>query len=280
MRYAVFVDAGYLYSQGSKAAFGTLLNRIELELNPPEIISKLTATAADKTEGAPLLRIYWYDGLLHGRPSADQRQLAEMENLKLRFGVVNVAGQQKGVDTLMVTDLVELARNRVISDAMLLSGDADLKVGVEIAQGFGVRVHLIGIEPKHESQSRDLLQEADTSTEWSAEELQSILSRKVSAAPVTATPSIAVETPPEQATLIPETAAIEVISALTDQAIQSLVSTVGTDLSAHIPQKFDRPLLAAGRTQVGRDLTEPERVELRHRFLEMVRARAAALPPG
>lgn len=280
MRYAVFVDAGYLYSQGSKAAFGILLNRIELELNPPEIISKLTATAGDKTGGAPLLRIYWYDGLLHGRPSADQRQLAEMENLKLRFGVVNVAGQQKGVDTLMVTDLVELARNRVISDAMLLSGDADLKVGVEIAQGFGVRVHLIGIEPKHESQSRDLLQEADTTTEWSAADIQPILSRKVRATPVAVTPSIVAETPPEEATLEPENAALEVVSALTDQAIQSLVSTVGPKLNAHVPQEFDRPLLAAGRAQVERDLRDTERVELRRCFLEMVRGRAANLPPG
>ena len=278
MRYAVFVDAGYLYSQGSKAAFGILLNRIELELNPSEIISKLTATAADKTEGAPMLRIYWYDGLLHGRPSADQRQLAEMENLKLRLGVVNVAGQQKGVDTLIVTDLVELARNRVISDALLLSGDADLKVGVEIDQGFGVRVHLIGIEPKHESQSRELLQEADTTTEWSAADLQPILSRKVSITPVVATPAITTEAPPEEATLALENAAIEVVSSLTDQEIQSIAAP---ELNARIPNEFDRRLLAAGRAQAGgQNLTDAEKVELRSRFRAAVRVRAANLPPG
>ena len=73
--------------------------------------------------------------------------------MKLRLGIVNLAGQQKGVDSLIVTDLVELARNHAITDAILLSGDEDLRIGVQIAQSFGVRVHLIRIEPTRGSQS-------------------------------------------------------------------------------------------------------------------------------
>jgi uncharacterized LabA/DUF88 family protein len=34
---------------------------------------------------------------------------------------------------LIGTDLIELARNHAISDAVLLSGDEDLRIGVQIA---------------------------------------------------------------------------------------------------------------------------------------------------
>src|SRR5580704_9640346 len=60
--------------------------------------------------------------------------------------------------------MIALARNRAISDAVLVSGDEDLRVGVQQAQEFGVRVHLVGIKPSRGSQSLFLLQEADTLT--------------------------------------------------------------------------------------------------------------------
>ena len=46
-------------------------------------------------------------------------------------------GRQKGVDSLIVTDLIELARNHAISDAVLLAGDEELRIGVQIAQSLG-----------------------------------------------------------------------------------------------------------------------------------------------
>ena len=70
-----------------------------------------------------------------------------------------VGGQQKGVDSLIIMDLIELARNHAISEAVLLSGDEDLRVGVQLAQSFGVRVHLLGVEPTRGNQSYLLLQE-------------------------------------------------------------------------------------------------------------------------
>ena len=60
--------------------------------------------------------------------------------------------------------MIALARNRAISDAVLVSGDEDLRVGVQQAQEFGVRVHLVGIKPGRGSQSLFLLQEADTAS--------------------------------------------------------------------------------------------------------------------
>jgi uncharacterized LabA/DUF88 family protein len=43
--------------------------------------------------------------------------------------------------------LIELARNQAICDATVVTGDSDVRVAVQIAQSFGVRVHLIGLEP-------------------------------------------------------------------------------------------------------------------------------------
>ena len=122
--------------------------------------------ADDRAPGARLLRIYWYDGLVRGNLSPQQQELAFMEDVKLRLGIVTPTGRQKGVDSLIVTDLVELARNGAITDVVMLSGDEDLRIGVQIAQSFGVRVHLIGIQPSRGSQSLTLLQESDTTTEW------------------------------------------------------------------------------------------------------------------
>ena len=86
--------------------------------------------------------------------------------MKLRLGQINSVGQQKGVNSLIVTDLIELARNGAMSDALHLSGDEDVRIAVQIAQSFGVRVHLLGIEAAKDSQSPLLLQEADTTSRW------------------------------------------------------------------------------------------------------------------
>ena len=86
--------------------------------------------------------------------------------MKVRLGFINSAGQQKGVDSLIVTDLIGLARQKAICDALLISGDEDVRIGVQIAQNYGVRVHLLGIAPSRANQSIQLVHEADTSQEW------------------------------------------------------------------------------------------------------------------
>ncbi len=52
----------------------------------------------------------------------EQQSIADADDVKLRLGIISPSGQQKGVDSLIVTDLVELARNHAISDADVLSG--------------------------------------------------------------------------------------------------------------------------------------------------------------
>ena len=86
-------------------------------------------------------------------------ELAESDGIKLRLGYLNMAGEQKGINTLIVTDMIELARNGSMCDAVLVSGDEDVRVGVVVAQSFGVRVHLLGIAPSRSSQSKQLRME-------------------------------------------------------------------------------------------------------------------------
>ena len=119
MRAAVFVDAGYLYTAGSIVLTGSSQNREVMELRPLETVAQLKTSVEGQKEGIPLLRIYWYDGLLRGRRSPEQERMAIEDDVKLRLGTVT-GGRQKGVDSLIVTDLIELARNHAISDAVLL----------------------------------------------------------------------------------------------------------------------------------------------------------------
>ena len=131
-RTAVFVDAGYLFAQGSVALSGKKLSRGGLEFEAAQAAESV-AELATTISGVPLLRIYWYDGTSTG-PTAQHISLAHLAGVKVRLGFVNKAGEQKGVDSLIVTDMISLARNRAMTDAVLLSGDEDLRVGVQQAQ--------------------------------------------------------------------------------------------------------------------------------------------------
>lgn len=269
---AIFVDAGYLYTGGAIALSGSAQDRTSLTLSQRETIEKLRKTANRQANGAPLLRIYWYDGLRGGRPSSEQESLAYADSVKVRLGVVT-AGRQKGVDSLIITDLIELARNHAISDAVLLSGDEDLRVGVQIAQSFGVRVHLIGIEPSRGNQSRLLMQEADTTTEWSKDDIEEILS----VAPATAWSSGT--THPQtglgegaEGKVLDEVAA-ELVNQLDPAQLDSIKETLSTN-PAWIPPEYDRSLLVTARERIGRELGESEKRRARDTFKEVVRSRA------
>ena len=172
-RVAVFVDAGYLFAQGSQELCGRKLERRHISLDHRALIDTLKEFA-ERTSGLPLLRIYWYDGTSQG-PTSQHNALADQANMKVRLGFVNTAGQQKGVDSLVVTDMITLARNRAMAECVLLSGDEDIRVGVQQAQEYGVRVHLLGIRPARGSQSLFLRREADSSHEWNTDDLRVFL---------------------------------------------------------------------------------------------------------
>ncbi|MBV8800994.1 MAG: NYN domain-containing protein [Alphaproteobacteria bacterium] len=270
-RAAIFVDAGYLFAQGSVALSGAKQPRTKLQLNVTAVIAELEAVFQAKTSGCELLRVYWYDGALGTRPTLEQTTLAHTDNVKLRLGFINSLGQQKGVDSLIVTDLIDLGRNHAICDAILLSGDEDVRIGVQIAQQFGVRIHLVGITPVRGSQSRTLQQEADTTTEWDQATVAKFLSIAAPVAPIQANvpvqPAVPIGANPDP-----------VLEQVVVTLCASLDSTTGLSLKAHwqaqfgIPPEYDGKLLAQARAAVGRELTLPERKAIRARFKAVVQS--------
>lgn len=263
-RVAVFVDAGYLFAQGSALLTGQKKQRGDITLDVAAVLTALTEHA-ERVSGVPLLRIYWYDGTSIG-PTTQHTAIAHMAGVKIRLGFVNRAGEQKGVDSLIITDMISLARNRAMSDVVLLSGDEDLRVGVQQAQEFGVRVHLLGIKPSRGSQSLFLLQEADSTHEWDASVVGSFLEHTPrSSEPKTPQSSVQVHaigasTPPDYDAVASETAAtVEVPS------LEALIT--GYRSTAQVPREFDARLLARARMAIGRDLEPKEKRELRARFI-------------
>ena len=267
-RVAIFVDAGYLFAAGSTSISGSNQPRVDLILNQRAIIDKLREIAKSKTNNASLLRIYWYDGASPQGASYEQQQLADTDDVKLRLGIINPYGQQKGVDSLIVTDMVELARNQAITDVVLLSGDEDVRIGVQIAQSFGVRVHLLGIELSGGSnQARSLRQETDTTTEWGRDEVSGFLSVKSESDSQLITPTHGIDTPAMSGLL--NSAVQELVTSLRQDELNDVASIPATSM---LPRTFDAQLLAIGGKHIGRYLDETEKRYIRYRFREQVRS--------
>jgi hypothetical protein len=195
--------------------------------------------------------------------------LADADWVKLRLGVVNFFGQQKGVDSLIVTDLVELARNQAISDAVLLSGDEDVRIGVQIAQSFGVRVHLIGIGSTGASQARTLMQEADTTSEWDKDDIREIMELKSG-----------YEVSPCSKGTHAAQGVDDEISNILDEVVDEMVLSLSSeerrkiselDVWQQIPKEIDRSLLVDSRERVGKVLNRDEKKYLRDRFKQVAR---------
>jgi uncharacterized LabA/DUF88 family protein len=272
-RVAVFVDAGYLFAQGSVLLAGKKLTRGEITLDHGAAAEALAHFSRELT-GVDLLRVYWYDGTSTG-PTAQHLTLAHLDNVKVRLGFVNSVGEQKGVDSLIVTDMIALARNRAISDAVLVSGDEDLRVGVQQAQEFGVRVHLVGIKPSRGSQSLFLLQEADTTHEWSDHEISKFLICKPRPKPLLQTALLPSATAPAGASAAGapalESLVAKVVASVDQGVLEALIENF--EGAGQLPRDLDRQLLAGGRSALGRDLDPTEKKRVRASFVEACRRR-------
>ncbi len=160
-RFAIMVDVGYIYACAGELLFGTSSRR-DYRVDASKLIQALKQHASDQVRGE-LLRVYWYDAARDRVPTIDQRVIAPMPLVKLRLGNLNARGQQKGVDAQIRADMEALARNRAITDAILVAGDEDMVPAVEAAQAYGVRVHLWGVEPPYgTNQAERLVWESDT----------------------------------------------------------------------------------------------------------------------
>jgi hypothetical protein len=269
-RVAVFVDAGYVFAQGSVLLAGRKLPRADISLAHAEAVKAFGDFAA-RISGAELLRVYWYDGTSTG-PTAQHLTLAHLQDVKVRLGFVNSVGEQKGVDSLIVTDMITLARNRSIGDAVLVSGDEDLRVGVQQAQEFGVRVHLVGIKPSRGSQSLFLLQEADTTHEWSTDEVSAFLSCHPNTAPSDPiVPAISPVNAPADVGNRLEGVANRVVARLDWTEIEGLIEAV--ERLGQIPRDIDKQLLGGARANLDRELNPAEKKNIRKHFAELCRQR-------
>src|SRR5205823_3584636 len=125
-RCALFIDVGYLFGAAGELLLQTSY-RPYIECDYKAMLSKLV-TAVEQHANLPLLRVYWYDAAYNAVPTSEQIEISLLPFVKLRLGRLS-AGRQKGVDSLIVRDMMTLSRERAIVSAYLLGGDEDVREG-------------------------------------------------------------------------------------------------------------------------------------------------------
>ncbi|MBE1532008.1 NYN domain-containing protein [Actinomadura algeriensis] len=169
-RCALFVDAGYLLGDGAMAVHGTR-HRDAVSWDFSGVLQLLNNLSRERT-GLPLLRCYWYEATVEGRRAPEHDAIADLPGLKLRLGRIR-PGRREGVDTEIHRDLMTLARNAALAEAVLVSGDEDLAQVVADAQDLGVRVTVVHVAADGNwTISRVLRQECDDLIEIGAGHLR------------------------------------------------------------------------------------------------------------
>ncbi|MCL2021491.1 MAG: NYN domain-containing protein [Betaproteobacteria bacterium] len=284
-RYAIFVDAGYFFAAGAQAAFKQYVSRrqVALKSSPAAMIADLCSKAGRVVDNLPLLRTYWYDATPGSRLTMEQSTLAMLPGVKLRIGVLNNIGKQKGVDSLIVTDIIDLSRNRAIADVVLMTGDEDLRIAVQVAQSFGVRVHLLGCGELSRNMSEFLQMEADSVTtledRWFASHLE--INNELPYGTTSAMFASAIF-PPGEDYIQDEESFNDAVS----NAIDEILSSVGYEqmqqLNQHfayqtfVPTEYDRRLVGTISAKLnGRKLNPEEMRSLRTQFMHSVKSRSS-----
>ncbi|MBO8171746.1 MAG: NYN domain-containing protein [Bacillaceae bacterium] len=148
-RTAIFIDGGYLDS--------ILLTKGRARIDYEKLITTMR-------EDIPLIRAYYYHCLPYQsskstKEESDQfaqaqrffRRLNRLDSFTVRLGKLAFRGiddegipiyEQKRVDVYLATDLVMHSTKRVISHAVLLTGDSDFIPAIEIAKSEGVHITL------------------------------------------------------------------------------------------------------------------------------------------
>jgi NYN domain len=169
-RCALFVDAGYLLPDGAMAVHGTR-RRESVSWDYPGLLQLLSGLAIERS-GLPLLRCYWYEATVEGRRSAEHDTLADLPGVKLRLAKMR-PGHREGVESEIHRDLTTLARNKAVSDAMVVSAEEDLAQVVADVQDLGMRVTLLHIAVEGDGTiSRALRQECDDIVEVNSAHLR------------------------------------------------------------------------------------------------------------
>lgn len=277
-RYAIFVDAGYFFAAGAQSMVGSLTPRKKISLQDPSaMFSDLFGAASSIVDGLPLLRAYWYDAMVGSRPSLEQSTVANLPGVKLRLGALNSAGEQKGVDSLIVTDVIDLARNRAIADAILVTGDEDLRIAVQVAQSFGVRVHILAAGDHAKNVSPTLQMESDSfhalDQAWFSKHF---VIQQTDAAQVKTVPDASLTNGCARPALELDDAANQVVAELLKNVASDQLAALAEIVTNQksLPPEFDGKLIAKTAGLVGRNFSGDECRKIRGLFISRVRARA------
>ena len=169
-RCALFVDAGYVLTDGAMAVHGTR-RRESVSWDYAGLLQLFGNLAMERTR-LPLLRCYWYEATVEGRRSADHDTLADLPGVKLRVAKMR-PGRREGVEGEIHRDLTTLARNKAVSDVMVVSAEEDLAPVIADVQDMGMRVTLLHIATEGNGTiPRALRQECDDLVEISAAQLR------------------------------------------------------------------------------------------------------------
>lgn len=144
-RTVLYVDAGYIRSQLVAFAGGDGDGVADLDLS---VAVKTLRHEMQRRLGRAVHRQRWYDGVADSGMTPQQRKLALAQGVILRQGRIggeSCARRQLAVDTLLVRDMVVDALRGDVTDAVLVSGDADMVPGVRELVNSGARVHVWGI---------------------------------------------------------------------------------------------------------------------------------------
>jgi hypothetical protein len=271
-RVCIFVDAGYFYDQGSIAMSGKRHPRTALLFNPEEFFTMFIPWVEEFTNGR-VHRVYWYDGARNMVPDDKHIAIDSQPLVKLRLGRLTHDGGQKGVDTLIVRDLMVLSQERTIQQAVVVTGDDDLREGIEYAQDRGVLVHLVGIRDSDglTSQSEELCRIVD---KIGVLEKSSLSSLAVGKNPQSRSESsVRTETDTfEQTEIPPEVLAKRVANAMFTQVSRDLLEKVLNERPGMLTAELDRKMFSLAWAEYGRNIyfEEAYKRTLRNRVREHI----------
>lgn len=241
-RCAVFVDAGHLLAEGGKLCCGTPERRI-IRCDYASLTTALLRLASDRCQ-LPALRLYWYDAAPDAIPTREHLGIAELSGVKLRLGRL-VGTQQKGVDSLIVRDLMTLARERAATTIFLLGGDEDLREGVVAAQEMGVLVVVLGIPATQQgNQAKSLIRDADEHVVLETAFLAPFFARAEEEVPIASRPSA--QSGAEIARHLGQEFALEWAGSATADELRNLLAAAPI-----IPMALDVQLLSTAERELG-----------------------------
>lgn len=278
-RIAVFVDAGYFWVQVAQVVHGGKNVRDSVVVDYASLREQVLAEAAAQFPRADLLRVYWYDGPgANGGKAHSHVAIDDLDDFKLRLGTRNTYGDQKAVDGLIIADLIGLAQSRVISGAIVLSGDSDLAPGVVAAQGLGLRVHMLAMGPANAT-SPVLRAEVDCKRHWddeivrrfaSASAIAHLLSDEMAGGEgVNLAYAVTGDDVTENGIPLSEVAAAALANLPSDEPEPVLAN-------GSLTRSVDALLLRVGRVRFCRPLTEAEKRALREEMKKQLATRIAS----